>query len=366
MAGHSDPRYRSDMDADRFRTGFLLLLVTAISALFAVMIRDFLMTLLLAGVFAGLAAPLFRRIVGLLRGKRSAASMVTVLALLVCVAGPLFAILGVVAAQALRITDSVRPWIDEQLANPGALPVLLERLPGLDRLVPYREQILLRLGDLVGSAGGFLLDSASAATRGTVAFLFQSFVFVYALFHFLLHGDALLRRILYYIPLDEPAESRLVERFTSVTRATVRGTLVIGLLQGGLAGVAFAVVGIPGAVFWGTMMTLLSVIPGVGTALVWVPAALILLATGETVPGVGLAVFCGLIVGSLDNLLRPRLVGRDTQMPDLLIFLGTAGGILLFGIPGFLVGPILAALFVTVWEIYGHVFRDILPGPRSS
>jgi len=157
-----------------------------------------------------------------------------------------------------------------------------------------------------------------------------------------------------------------LDRFTSVTRATLKGTAVIGVLQGGLAGLAFAVAGIEAAVFWGTVMAVLSIIPAVGSALVWVPAAIILAAGGNYLKAVGLVLFCGLVVGSLDNLLRPRLVGKDTQMHDLMIFFGTLGGIALFGVIGFVIGPIIAALFVTIWDIYGEAFRDYLPGLNSD
>ena len=111
-------------------------------------------------------------------------------------------------------------------------------------------------------------------------------------------------------------------------------------------------------------MVVLSIIPGIGTGLIWVPAAVILAAGGSWAKGIGLAIFCGAIVGSIDNFLRPRMVGQDTKMPDLLIFLSTMGGLLMFGILGFIIGPIIAALFVTVWEIYGVVFKDLLPPGR--
>jgi predicted PurR-regulated permease PerM len=128
-----------------------------------------------------------------------------------------------------------------------------------------------------------------------------------------------------------------------------------------LAGAAFAVVGIHSAVFWGTIMAVLSFVPGIGTALVWVPAAIILAATGQPARGIGLGVFCAVVVGSIDNLLRPILVGRDTQMHELMILFGTLGGIIMFGVVGIIIGPIVAALFVTVWEIYGVAFKDVLP-----
>ena len=128
-----------------------------------------------------------------------------------------------------------------------------------------------------------------------------------------------------------------------------------------MAGAAFAVVGIPSAVFWGTIMAVLSIIPGIGTALVWGPAVIILAASGNYLKAAGLGIFCALAVGSIDNLLRPILVGKDTQMHELMIFFGTLGGIIMFGVVGMIIGPIVAALFITVWEIYGVAFKDLLP-----
>ena len=136
---------------------------------------------------------------------------------------------------------------------------------------------------------------------------------------------------------------------------------MIGILQGGLAGTAFAVAGIDNAVFWGTIMAVLSVIPSVGSALVWIPASIILIMQGSVAGGVGLLAFCGVIVGSLDKVLRPILVGKDTKMHELMIFFGTLGGIMMFGIPGIFIGPVIASLFVTVWELYGTAFSDYLP-----
>jgi predicted PurR-regulated permease PerM len=157
----------------------------------------------------------------------------------------------------------------------------------------------------------------------------------------------------------------MVEKFISVTRATLKGTILIGAAQGLLGGLAFWAVGIDGPIFWGTVMTVLSIIPGVGGALVLVPAAIVLGATGEVGRAIGLALFCALVVGSVDNLLRPRLVGKDTKMHELLIFFSTLGGLMFFGATGFILGPILAALFVTAWEMFGIAFHSALAEPDS-
>jgi predicted PurR-regulated permease PerM len=352
----------------RFRNAFLVALVLAISIAFVAMIRPFLMTILLAAIFSGLVHPIYSRLCARLRGHRAWASGLTLLLLFLVVVVPLLAFLGVLVTQAVRVSEAVGPWIQSRIAQPDSLAGLVERIPGIDRLAPYRGEILTRLGQLVGTVGNFIVSSLSTVTRGTVNFLFRFFVLLYAMFFFLMDGKRILDRILYYLPLPHEDEKRMVERFVSVSRATLKGTVIIGVVQGALAGLALAVAGIQGAVFWGTVMTVLSIIPGVGTALVWVPAAIYLIATGHVAAGVALVVFCGAVVGSVDNFLRPRLVGKDTQMHDLLILFSTLGGLLLFGVVGFIVGPILAALFVTVWEIYGVAFRDVLPsaGPGGE
>jgi predicted PurR-regulated permease PerM len=349
----------------RFGKGFLLLLVAGITILFLAMIRSFLLSILLAGIFAAMAQPLYGRLLALLRGRRTTAAVLTLIILLVAIILPLLGILGVVTAQAFRISETVGPWIEKRIAEPDVFARTLENLPGYHLLAPYRDEIMARAAQAVGRIGAFLVESLSAATRGTITFFFQLFLMLYAMFFFLMEGGPLLRRILSYVPLKDEDEQRMVERFVSVARATLKGTLLIGLVQGSLAGMAFWVAGIESPLFWGTLMVLLSIIPGIGTALVWVPASVILMMTDRVAAGLGLALFCGLVVSSVDNLLRPRLVGRDTQMHDLLVLFGTLGGLLLFGVLGFIVGPIVAALFVTIWEIYGSVFRDQLSGPGS-
>ena len=149
-----------------------------------------------------------------------------------------------------------------------------------------------------------------------------------------------------FLPLREAEKEQVLGKFVSVTRATLRGTLVIGIVQGTLGGLSFWAAGIDGALFWGTMMVVLSVLPVVGGALVWVPAVIVMGVQGHWQSALGVALFNALIVGSVDNVLRPRLVGRDTEMHDLMILFSTLGGIAAFGPMGFIIGPILAAVFV--------------------
>lgn len=354
------------MTETQFRNGFLLFLVAAISAAFVAMIRGFLVTIVLAAIFSGLSYPVYRWLLRRLAGRGALAAVATLLFLLTLVMAPLVAVLGAAATEALRVSQTVRPRLEQLVNEPGEFERRLHALPGYRHVEPYRQQILTKAGELVGSTSAFLFAALSATTRATAVFIFHFLVLLYTMFFFLRGGPGLLRGVLAYLPLPEADKQRMVEKFVSVTRATLKGTILIGAAQGTLGGLAFWAAGVDGAIFWGTVMTLLSIVPGIGGALVWVPAVIILIATGAVWRGVALALFCGLVVGSVDNVLRPRLVGRDTQMHELLIFFSTLGGLALFGAMGFILGPILAALFVTAWEMFGTAFHGALAEPEPA
>ncbi|ANT65798.1 MULTISPECIES: AI-2E family transporter [Prosthecochloris] len=338
----------------------LLLVVLLVSGIFLAMIADFLLVILMAAIFSGLAMPLFRFYERLTKGRKSLSSALSLTTLSLIVIFPMLAILGIVAAQAIRISRSAGPWIEQRLEEPTAFHDFFRSLPFYDTLNAYSDLILQRAGEMVSKTGSFLFENISSFTLSTVQTFFMFFVFLYTMFFFFRDGQGMLMKMLYYLPMPEKDTSRMLEKFTSVTGATIRGTFLIGIIQGTLAGVAFQLAGIDGAAFWGALMTVLSIIPVIGSGLVWVPAVIFLYVTGSFVAATSLLAFCGLMVSSIDNILRPILVGRDTRLHELLIFFGTIGGIGLFGIVGFIVGPIIASLFITVWEIYGETFKEYL------
>ncbi len=369
-------------EAIRFRRAFLLCLALGISVIFLLVVRTFLLTVLLAAIFAGMAYPLYRWLLThmtvavrkpppqakvslfyrwfLLRMGRQLAAAITLLLLLAGVGIPVALFLALVTSEAVQINQGAQAWFQEA-GRMDQVHSLLQQIPFSDQFLPDADKIVEILGEAAGRTGPFLMGVLAAATRGTLSFFLQAFVLIYAIFYFLVKGPALLRRVLHYIPLDPRQKDELLERFVSVTRATLKGSLLIGLIQGGAAGLGFWVAGVPGPAFWGTVMVVLSILPAIGATIIWIPAVIYLLLVGEVASGVGLLVWCAVVVGSIDNLLRPRLIGRDARMSDLLILISTLGGIFLFGAVGFVVGPIVAALFVTVWHIYGVAFRDLLP-----
>ena len=350
------------------RTAFVLLLVAAVTALFLAVAWPFLKPLLLGALLAGLFHPLYRWITRLLGGRQSLGAAVTLLVLLVLGLGPLSVFLGIVVQQALTVSDQAIPWLTQHLGAASSFNVnewVIQRFPALAKYMPSQEQLLEQVGTAAKTAGAFLVTFASRMTVTTAAFLLNLFVMLYAMFFFFKDGHKILERIFYYLPLSDEDETSMLARFTSITRATIKGTLVIGIIQGALGGIAFRVAGIEGAALWGTIMTILSIIPGIGAPLVWVPVVIVLFVNGQYVTATLLLVWCGAVVATIDNFLRPLLVGRDAQMPDLLILIGTLGGLFLFGPMGFIVGPIICGLFLTVWDIYGVTFKAVLPPVES-
>jgi len=351
------------MTNKRFRNAFLLLLVAAVTAAFLLMLRSFLLTIVLAAVFSALSYPVYRWMLERFRGRATLAALVTLIAILALVLVPLMVVLVAGANEAVRITQTFGPRLQQLVAQPDGLDDWLRTLPFYRAIAPYQGEIMAKTGEVVAGTGAFLFGALSATTVATAYFVFHFVVMLYTMFFLLTDGPTFLRTSLGYLPLDEADKELMVARFLSVTRATLKGTILIGTTQGLLGGLAFWVAGIDGAIFWGTIMVVLSIIPGVGGALVWVPAAIALVFTGHLWRGIGLAAFCALIVGSVDNLMRAQLVGRDTQLHALFIFFSTLGGLALFGVMGFVIGPILAALFVTVWEIFGIAFKRELASP---
>jgi predicted PurR-regulated permease PerM len=350
------------------RTAFVLLLVAAVTALFLAVAWPFLKPLLLGALLAGLFHPLYRWITRGLGGRHSLGAAVTLVVLLVLGLGPLSVFLGIVVQQALTVSDQAIPWLSQHLGAASTYNVhewLVRRFPSLAEYIPSQEQLLQQVGTAAKTAGAFLVNFAASMTALTATFLLNLFVMLYAMFFFFRDGHTILERIFYYLPLNDEDETRMLARFTSITRATVKGTLVIGAIQGALAGVAFWVAGIDGAALWGTVMTILSIIPGIGAPLVWVPVVIVLFLNGQYLTATLLLVWCAAVVGTIDNFLRPVLVGRDAKMPDLLILIGTLGGLFLFGPIGFIVGPIICGLFLTVWDIYGATFKEVLPPVES-
>ena len=340
------------------RVAFLLLLAIGITLLFFWMIKGFVLALLMATVLAGLVHPFYRRVSAITGKHRAVASGFTVLLCLVLVIIPLLLFMGILASEAIGISETAGDWVTRQMEQSESLKQRIEANQSLRRLLPYQEEIITKVGQIAAKAGSFVARGMAAGVRGTAEFFLMLFIMLYAMFHFLMDGRAILDAVLDFTPLSAKDRDRLLETFASVGRATLKGTLIIGIVQGGLAGLSFWVAGMGGVIFWGAVMAVLSIVPGVGAALVWVPAVIFLALNGQTGAAVGVGLWCAIVVGTADNFLRPVLIGKDTKMPDLMVLLTTLGGLLLFGAAGIVIGPIVGALFTTVWDLWGTAIKD--------
>ena len=205
-----------------------------------------------------------------------------------------------------------------------------------------------------------LVGAAKSITSGSATFLFMFFIMMYSLFYFFKDGKRMLSRLMFLTPLGDKYEKMLFERFTSVTRATLKGTFIVGSIQGFAGGLLFWVTGVEGALIWGVIMTILSIIPAIGSFLVWMPAGLIMLALGNVWQGATILIVGTVVVSNIDNLLRPPLIGRDIAMHPILVLFSTLGGIFFFGVSGFIIGPIVVSLYIATMSIYQHYYKHEL------
>jgi predicted PurR-regulated permease PerM len=215
------------------------------------------------------------------------------------------------------------------------------------------EQISASAGNAFAQAIKYIAQQVPALTQNLLALIVQFALAFYVLFFLLRDGQQLIRKLISLIPIGDGIETELFERFTSVARATVKGGLIVAVIQGSIGGLLFGFVGIPAAFLWGMLMIVFSLLP-IGSALIWAPAALILFLQGQTTQAVILLSVGILAIAMIDNFLRPRLIGKDSKMSDYLVVVSTLGGLAWFSLTGFVLGPIIAALFITCWDIMGQ------------
>ena len=338
-----------------FEDRALLVLIVAVSLSFGWILWPFYGAILWGIVGAIVFAPLYRRLSRSMRERRSLAAIATVLLIVTVVILPLTLIGASLAQEASGVygrvqsgeLDAVRLFQQMLDAFPPWAVNLLDRF-GLSSLVGMQDK--LSAGLLKGSQ--FLAAQAFDIGQSTFGFFVNLFAMLYLLFFLLRDEDALSRRVRSAIPLRPEQLNALLLKFTVVIRATVKGDLLVALLQGALGGLIFWFLGISASLLWAVLMAFLSLLPAIGAGLVWAPVAIYLLATGSVWQGVVLIAYGALVIGLVDNFLRPILVGKDTKMPDYVVLISTLGGIEAFGLNGFVIGPVIAAMFIAAWDIF--------------
>jgi len=357
------PRRKAEL-----QRAFIAALALIISGIFLWMIRDYLAALFLAGVIALFLAKPHDWLATKLGDRRGiAAGLLVTLSVLAFII-PATLLLGVVAEQAIDVTQMVTPWVQEQvtLIREDGLTGLPAWLPFRDELIEYQASITAQLGNLAGTVGRVLVGSLRAGTGGFLVATLNFFILVYALYFFLMSGREIGRSAVTLLPMTVEGRELLAERALSTIRATVKGSFLIALVQGSLTGIGLFVAGVPGSIFWAAVAALLSIIPMVGPPLIWIPASIWLFATGNPIAAVALAVWGAVFVGTSDNILRPILVGKDAKMSDLMVLISTLGGLTLFGAVGIIIGPVIAALFTSVWYLFRETYSGLLDDEEEA
>ena len=339
---------------------FILVALTTFA--FFWLIGPFILTVFWGAVMAVIFFPLYRRLRVTFHGRDSLAASLTTLLVVLFVIVP-FALLTVAL-----VNQAISLYADIQSGDINAVVVLdyvdanLPRVAGaLSDFGVSTTDLRESLNSAISEASQFMAGWAIGFGGSILNIIIQFTLVIYLLYFFLVDGWKIQRTLVHTIPMGDIRERALFNRFALVARATLKGTLIVAFVQGAIGGILFAILGIPAALLWGVAMMLLALLPVGGSAIVWVPAAIIMFIQGNITAGIIIVVVGSLIIGLVDNLLRPLLVGRDTQMPDYVVLISTLGGIAMFGLTGFVIGPTLAALFITVWDMMGQDYGGDQP-----
>ena len=328
------------------------LLLTIITILFVSLIFNFAAPILWSIVVSIIFYPLYEKLL-LMTNKKSLSSILSLILISLLVIMPSIAILGLIGNELINFINSSENYSFEQYFQ------MIPNESAINQLIAWSglsiNDLIEKADDFLISASKMLYQSVSTISTNVINFFVSLFIFVYLTFFFLRDGEKILQHCMDAFPMKNEDESYLLDQFQKTTRATIKGTVMVALAQGFLGYLTLLLIGINGALIWGAVMALLSIVPAVGTVLVWLPIALVLFLNGEIMDA-SLLIFSGVfIIGMIDNLLRPILIGKETKMPDYLILLTTIGGISIFGITGFIVGPIIASLFISIWSLSSRV-----------
>lgn len=343
------------MNSPELQQKAFLLLLIVVTLAFGWILLPFYGAVFWGSVLAIIFAPFYRRLLVLMHQRQNLAALTTLLLSLVIVILPFTLIAtsllqeGVVVYQRIRSGELNFGAYFQQVmsALPPWMVSFLDSI-GLTNISELKD--MLSNGALQGSQ--LIATEALNIGQNTFEFIISFGIMLYLLFFLLRDGAILSARIKQAIPLSMEHKRHLLSKFTTVVRATVKGNIAVAVLQGTLGGMIFSFLGIQGAMLWGSIMAFLSLLPAVGAGLIWAPVAIYFLLTGAIWQGVTLIAFGVFVIGLVDNLLRPILVGKDTQIPDYVVLISTLGGMVLFGLNGFVIGPVIAALFIAAWDLF--------------
>ncbi len=332
-------------------------ILAMVTFFFGYILKPFFFALFWAVLLAAIFAPLNERLNHRFKSPSLCAGL-TLAVVLVTLILPVGLILALLVGESIDLYQTINTngssWMNSVtgiLNSAGSHPLLA-------RFNIDQEFVTDKSVELVKAIADFLFKNLSIFTQNTIVFLVEFAVMLYSLFYFLRDGGDFIRTIFRYMPVDERSMNMFMSEFLVTAKAALKFTFVIGGIQGLLGGIVFYVTGVERALVWGVLMVGLSIVPAVGNALIWVPAGIIMLLLGHIWQGVAILVFGSVVISTVDNLLRPMLMGKDIQMHALLIFLSTLGGIVVFGFSGFVLGPVIASFFLASWKLFLELYRQ--------
>ncbi|MDO9231054.1 MAG: AI-2E family transporter [bacterium] len=342
---------------------FLLILIVLAGICVYLVFKPFLVALFLAFVISQLFKKWYEKINQKFGNRPSLASLALCLILFFILVIPFLLTTSLVASETANLYQSIQKtdW-QMRLKSFSEKPII--KSAGLDLSVfnfqDNGADNSPQVNDSLKKVSGFIFSAIKKTYQGVTHFIFMTFVVFFSLYYLFKDGDAIIKKIMTLSPLKNSEESQLLKNFASVSKATLKGSLVIAIIQGFLLTIVFLITGVPSPVIWGVITTIASLIPLFGAGLVWLPASIIMFFMGNIWQGIVIIIFGALVVSTIDNFLRPMLVGKETSLHPILVFLSTVGGIALFGLVGVLLGPVIIVLLISLLDIYQTQFKDEL------
>lgn len=350
------------MELKNYNVYFFFAILIGVTALAFFVAKPFLVPFLIAAILVHLFQPVYRNILKITGNRKGISSGITCLIIAVIIITPIIFISVLVVNEIKGVVLDISSDSASFGKIVGAINGKLSETPFVKNLNPQKYITAEGILAAVKSFSQNTLSILQNTYRGVVHFIFVTFIMFFSLFYLFIDGGRLARTVMKLSPLKDKYEEILLQKFSSIVRATLKGTTLIAILQGALGGILFWATGVASPALLGILMTISSVIPSIGSGLVWLPVGIIMIILGNYAAGLIILLVGALFISTIDNFIRPKLIGRDTQMHPLLILFSTLGGIAFFGISGFIAGPIVMSLFVALWDIYSLEFKKQLEG----
>ncbi|MBD3300719.1 MAG: AI-2E family transporter [Candidatus Moranbacteria bacterium] len=337
-----------------FNTIFLLALIILVGIEVWLIFKPFVLAIFIAFLLSRFFKPWYEYLKEKFKGRSSLASIVTCIVIFIILVVPIVIAASLVVNEAISINQTIEENNWQEKINKFLETPRIEALTGKYVNINFESKEFV---GFLKNASNFVVKALINISSGTFNFFTMIFFMFFTLYYLFKDGDRILKRVMKLSPLKDKQEKILIKKFISISKATIKGSLVVAVIQGVILGILFAFTQVPSPAFWGFITIPLALIPLIGAFLIWLPAAVIKILFGHYIQGIVIIIVGTVIISNIDNLLRAKLVGNETKLHQLLVFFSTIGGIGLFGPLGFIIGPVLVVLFKSLMEIYEIEFK---------